>query len=299
MQKRTKKGQWDHIKAFGFFIPVLLVFTIFVFTPFFKTLYLSFFEWNLISPKKTFVGLSNYIALFQDPVTVKVLSNTFVYILIMLVVNFIVPYIMSYMMAIMLKKGQNFYKGAIFLPYVISLVVGSILYLWILNPVSGPIGLIARTFGIRLPIWSKTDGLVLLILSLITSWKLFGYNFIVLFAAVNNIPKEIIEVAKLDGISNWHIFKDIVTPMSSATGIYVLIITIVQGLQQGFTPIKVVTQGGPNYGSASLTYQSYHEAFTLYHIGKSSALSVLTMVLFMVLLALEFYFVERNVYYEN
>ena len=97
----------------------------------------------------------------------------------------------------------------------------------------------------------------------------------------------------------WKIFKDIVVPMSSATGIYVFITTIVQGLQYVFTPIKVVTQGGPNYASSNLIYMSYHEAFTLYKTGTSSAVSVMTMALFILLLVLEFRFVEKGVYYEN
>ena len=97
----------------------------------------------------------------------------------------------------------------------------------------------------------------------------------------------------------WKIFKDIVVPMSSATGIYVFITTIVQGLQYVFTPIKVVTQGGPNYASSNLIYMSDPEAFTLYKTGTSSAVSVMTMALFIILLVLEFRFVEKGVYYEN
>lgn len=89
------------------------------------------------------------------------------------------------------------------------------------------------------------------------------------------------------------IFLDIVVPMSSATEIYVLIITIVQGLQYVFTPINVITQGGPDNWSANLIYNSYKEGFLLFSTGSSSAFSVLTMLLFIVLLILEFRFVER------
>ena len=158
---------------------------------------------------------------------------------------------------------------------------------------------IPKAFGITLPIWSKTEGWVIAVLSVITSWKVFGYNFIVILAGVSGVSTEVIEAARLDDVPNWKIFRDIVVPMSSATGIYVFIITIVQGLQYVFTPIKVVTQGGPNYASSNMIYQSYHEAFTLYRTGVSSAVSVLTMALFIVLLLLEFRFVEKGVYYEN
>lgn len=116
---------------------------------------------------------------------------------------------------------------------------------------------------------------------------------------VSGVSMEVIEAARLENVPMWKIFKDIVVPMSSATGIYVFITTIVQGLQYVFTPIKVITQGGPNYASSNLIYMSYHEAFTLYKTGTSSAVSVMTMALFIILLVLEFRFVEKGVYYEN
>ena len=168
-----------------------------------------------------------------------------------------------------------------------------------LNPISGPVAIVAGWFGLKLPFWSKTEGWVIAVLCIITTWKTFGYNFINILAGVSGVSMEIIEAARLENVPMWKIFKDIVVPMSSATGIYVFITTIVQGLQYVFTPIKVVTQGGPNYASSNLIYMSYHEAFTLYKTGTSSAVSVMTMALFIILLVLEFRFVEKGVYYEN
>ncbi|WP_394264714.1 carbohydrate ABC transporter permease, partial [Anaerococcus octavius] len=136
-------------------------------------------------------------------------------------------------------------------------------------------------------------------LSLIASWKSFGYNYIVLLGGILGIDESVIEAAKLEGIGNFKLFKDIVIPMSSATGIYVLITSIVQGLQFIFTPIKVVTQGGPNYASSNLIYQSYHEAFVYYRTGVSAALSMITMLIFAILLFLEYKYIEKGVYYEN
>ncbi len=282
-----------------FLLPAGAAFLIFMFIPLANTIILSFFDWNMIKPVKKFVGLLNYITIFKDPITYKILGNTLAYILLLLLINFVVPYILSFVLSVVIKKGKNFYKAAFFLPSVISLVVGSILYIWILNPVSGPVAIIADLFGIQMPIWSKQEGAVILVLSLITSWKVFGYNFIVVLAGVTGVSTEIIEAAKIDNIPTYKIFLQIVLPMSSATGIYVFIITIVQGLQYVFTPIKVITQGGPYYASTNLIYQSYHEAFTLYRTGISSAYSVLTMLLFIILLVLEFKFVEKGVYYES
>lgn len=296
MKKRKAK---EHLLAGVFILPALIAFCIFMFWPLIRTIYLSFFDWNMIKPVKEFVGLQNYIDLFKDEVTYKILGNTVIYIVILLVLNFVAPYVVSFLLTFIIKKGKGFYKTAFFLPSVISLVVGSVLYVWILNPISGPVAIILKNFGMQLPTWSKTDGLVIVILSLITSWKVFGYNFIIVLGGVMGVSQEVIEAAKIDNISDFKIFTQIVLPMSSATGVYVLIMTIVQGLQYVYTPITVVTQGGPNNASSNLIYQSYHEAFTLYQTGDASALSVITMALFIVLLMLEFKFVEKGVYYEN
>ena len=285
--------------GYVFLIPSLVIFTVFMFYPVLDTLYLSFFEWNMVKPVKKFVGLDNYIAIFKDPVSWKIFGNTMFYILLLLVFNFVMPYILSFILSVIIKKGKNLYNVAFLLPTVISLVVGSILYTWILNPVSGPIAIIAKQFGITLPVWSKTEGWVIAVLSIITSWKSFGYNFIVILAGISGVPVEMIEAARIDNVPMRRIFFDIIVPVSSATGIYVLITTIVQGMQYVFTPIKVITQGGPNYASSNMVYMSYHEAFSLYQTGMSSAWSIITMILFIILLILEFKFVEKGVYYEN
>lgn len=294
MKKIKQKGL-----GYLFLIPSILAFAIFMFYPMAETVYLSFFDWNLVSPTKEFVGLDNYISFFTNPNTWKIMKNTLLYIAILLVFNLVMPYILSFVLSVIIKKGKGFYKAAFFLPSVISLVVGSILYTWILNPVSGPVAIICKYFGIAMPIWSKTEGWVIAVLCIITSWKAFGYNFIVILGGISGASQEVIEAARLDGVSMIKIFRDIIIPMSSATGIYVFIYTIVQGLQYVYTPIKVITQGGPNYASSNLIYMAYHEAFSLYRTGMSSATAVVTVVIFMILLILEFKFVEKGVYYEN
>lgn len=294
-----RENKKQTILGYVFLVPSLIIFSVFMFYPLAYTTYLSFFDWNMVKPVKEFVGFDNYIAVFTDPNTWKILGNTLCYIVILLIFNFVMPYILSFILSVIVRKGKGFYKAVFFLPSVISLVVGSILYTWILNPISGPIAIILEKFGITMPFWSKTEGWVIGVLCIITTWKSFGYNFINILAGVSGVSTEVVEAARLDNIPTWKIFKDIIIPMSSATGIYVFITTIVQGLQYVFTPIKVITQGGPNYASSNLIYGSYHEAFTLFKTGTSSAMSVLTMLLFIILLFLEFKFVEKGVYYEN
>ncbi len=229
----------------------------------------------------------------------KVLTNTLVYILILVVMNFLVPYILAFTLHFVVPKFKDFFKSAFFLPSFISMVVGSIVYNWILNPTSGPVARLLSFVGMDLPNWSVSENLVILVICYITAWKVFGYNFITLYAEISGVDNEVIESARLDNVPTWRIFKDIVGPMTSSTGLYVLIMAIVTGLQYVYTPISNLTQGGPAGASTNLIYESYHNAFVLFDTGHSAALSVVTLLIFVVLLFIQMRVTERGVYYAN
>lgn len=285
--------------ALLFIMPALSVFLLFMFYPLAYTLYLSFFRWNMVSPQMKFAALDNYICLLTSPVTMQVIENTLLYIVILVLLNFLLPYGLSFVNTFLMKRGKNIYKTLLFSSSLIALVVGAILFQWIFNPVSGPVAAVADMAGVTLPAWSKTPGLVIVIISLVAVYKAFGYNFLILLSGMNNVPEELIEAARLEKASNRNIFTRIVMPLTSSTAVYILIMTIVQGLQYVFTPIKVLTQGGPNDASSNIIYQGYDYAFTFYETGMSAALAIVTMIIFLLLLYLEFRYVEKGVYYEN
>ena len=282
-----------------FLLPTFVLFAVFMFWPLIRALYLSFFNWNMIRPTMNFVGLDNYIAIFQDPVMLRIMRNTFVYIAVLLALNFVMPFVLSFVLETVITRFKNLFKPILFIPSILSLVVGSMIYSWILNPIIGPVAHILDWFGIGMPVWSRTQGWVIVVISLITTWKVFGYNFIVLLGGISGVPSEVIEAARLDNIPLHKIFLNIVVPMSSAVAVYVFIMTIVQGMQFVFIPVHVLTQGGPNWHSSNLIYQAYHEAFIVFNTGRASALSILTLLLFGFLLWLQLKFVERGAYYEN
>lgn len=280
-------------------VPAMSIFTVFVFWPILRTIYLSFFDWNMISRNKKFVMLDNYTGILTDPVIYKSLGNTFLYIIFLGIFNFILPYIFAYALALLISKLKSFYRAMIFFPSIISLVVASLIFLWLFNPMSGPISKVYEIFGIESPFWLKTNGLVILLVSIITAWKIFGYNLILLLAGILEVPTELIESAKIDKLSNFQIFIYIVLPMTSSTALYVLIMTVVYGLQQVFVPINVLTQGGPNNGSTNLVYSIYQYAFTFFQTGRASALAIITTLFFFILISLKIKILEKGVYYEN
>lgn len=301
-QKNATKKYYERKErrlAFSLLAPTMIVFAVFMFWPVIYSAYLSFFKWNMVAPEKKYVGLKNYISIFNSAEFKITMANTLLYVILFIVLDVVLPYILSFLLNFMIKKMKSFYKVAYFVPSLISLVVGAIIMNWIWNSVSGPLAAIWKIFGGTFPAWTNTSGLVIVVIAIIVSWRMFGYNLIVLISAVDSVPMELIETAKLENTPNWEIFLKIVLPLTSSTGIYVLIISLVWGLQWSYTPLNVLTNGGPNNLSTNVIYEVYEKAFSLFSTGTASALSMVALVLFVILLLLEIKFVEKGVYYEN
>lgn len=291
-----EKNKWH---AFLFLLPSIFFFVVFSYWPLLQNLYLSFFSWNMVSPNMTFVGIENYTAVLGSEELIKILANTVVFVAIMLVLNFVLPYLFSFVLGHLIERGKGFYRSTLFMPATLSLAVASILFLWIYNPLAGPLSIVLSWFDVESPRWFKENWLVIFAICTIIGWKVFGYNLIVMLAAMLAVPKEMIEAAKLENASNWQIFKQIIVPMTSSTAIYVFTITVVFGLQYVLVPVNMLTQGGPDQGSSNLVYIIYHYAFVFFQTGKSAAFAIITMICYIAFLLFRTKYLEKKVYYEN
>lgn len=291
-----EKNKWH---AFLFLLPSIFFFVVFSYWPLLQNLYLSFFSWNMVSPNMTFVGIENYTAVLGSEELIKILANTVVFVAIMLVLNFVLPYLFSFVLGHLIQRGQGFYRSTLFMPATLSLAVASILFLWIYNPLAGPLSIVLSWFDVESPRWFKENWLVIFAICTIIGWKVFGYNLIVMLAAMLAVPKEMIEAAKLENASNWQIFKQIIVPMTSSTAIYVFTITVVFGLQYELVPVNMLTQGGPDQGSSNLVYIIYQYAFVFFQTGKSAAFAIITMICYIAFLLFRTKYLEKKVYYEN
>lgn len=291
-----EKNKWH---AFLFLLPSIFFFVVFSYCPLLQNLYLSFFSWNMVSPNMTFVGIENYTAVLGSEELIKILANTVVFVAIMLVLNFVLPYLFSFVLGHLIERGKGFYRSTLFMPATLSLAVASILFLWIYNPLAGPLSIVLSWFDLESPRWFKENWLVIFAICTIIGWKVFGYNLIVMLAAMLAVPKEMIEAAKLENASNWQIFKQIIVPMTSSTAIYVFTITVVFGLQYVLVPVNMLTQGGPDQGSSNLVYIIYQYAFVFFQTGKSAAFAIITMICYIAFLLFRTKYLEKKVYYEN
>lgn len=282
-----------------FLAPAALLFAVFVYLPLLQDLWLSFYSWNMVSPTMKFVGLDNFKTLLASPDVTKVLANTLLYIAVLLVLNFLLPYLFSFISAHCITRGNFFYRAALFIPSTVSLAVASILFLWVFNPLAGPLSIILSSFAVESPRWFKEPGLVIIAISLIIGWKVFGYNLIVLMAAMVDVPKELIEAAKLENASNWQIFRRVIVPLTSSTALYVFVVTVVFGLQYVLVPVNMLTQGGPDQGSTNIVYIIYQYAFTFFQTGEAAAFALLTMLVYAVFLLLKTKVLDKRIHYEN
>ena len=289
----------NSFQAALYLFPAGLLFLVFFYWPLLQNAYLSLFSWNMVSPNMKFVGAENFSVIFASPELWKILLNTVLFVVIMLVLNFVLPYIYSFILGHVVTRWSSFYRSALFLPSTLSLAVASILFLWIYNPLAGPLQIILSWFSLESPRWFKEDYLVIFAICTIIGWKVFGYNMIVMLAAMVAVPKELIEAAKLENASNWTIFRKIILPMTSSTAIYVFTITVVFGLQYVLVPVNMLTQGGPDQGSSNLVYIIYQYAFTFFQTGRSAAYAVITMVCYLLFLFVKNKYLEKKVYYEN
>lgn len=286
-------------EALLYIFPAAALFLIFFYWPLLQNIYLSFFSWNMVSPTMKFVGVENFTEILASAELLKILLNTVLFVAIMLVLNFVLPYIYSFVLGHLVHRWNAFYRSALFLPSTLSLAVASILFLWIYNPLAGPLSIILGWFDMESPRWFKENYLVIFAICTIIGWKVFGYNLIIMLAAMVAVPREMIEAAKLENASNWVIFKKIILPMTSSTAIYVFTITVVFGLQYVLVPVNMLTQGGPDQGSSNLVYIIYQYAFTFFQTGKSAAYAVITMVCYLAFLYVKNKYLEKKVYYEN
>ena len=289
---------WDRIRPLIYLLPAIMIFGLFIIYPICYNIYLSFYEWNMVSPAKDYVGLSNYTKFLSSALFKQAGLNTIGYILILLLFCFILPYFISFILGLVIKKGSKFYRAVLFFPTLLSLAVASVVFQWLFNSVNGPISIMLNAVGLKSPNWFQTPKYVIFAIGLLVAWRGFGYNLIIYLASIIDVPKELIEAAKLEGTSNWTLFWKVVLPLTSPTALYVFIVTFSFSLQWIVTPINMLTGGGPNNASNSLVYVIYQYAFRFFQSGTAAAVAIITLVIFLAVIIIEKE-LEKKVHYEN
>ncbi|MCZ8510900.1 sugar ABC transporter permease [Paenibacillus filicis] len=294
------KSVWRKVRPYVYILPALLPLLVFVYYPLYRSLQISFLQWNMVSPNPKWVGLSNYTNLLTSDEFWIAVKNTGFYALILLIGLFAAPFLVAFAVTRANSKWASFYKGAIFTPTVLSLSVSSIVFLWLLNPVIGVINHTLAAVGISGVNWLSDPFWAKWAVSLSVTWKEFGYNFIVLLAGLLAIPQEMSESARVQGLrSNFGLLRKIIIPMASGTLIYVFVTAIVVGIQDVFVPVEMLTNGGPNQSTSNLVFLVYQYGFQFFKSGLASATAIITFIAFLLLIIVQALVMDRRAYYEN
>ncbi len=301
--KKEKSGIALKRLRWGLFFlsPWFIGFLAFQFLPIFFTFFLSFTDYNATKEfafgNFNFVGLNNYGHLFTDPELLNSLGVTIKYALIAVPLALIVPLLFAVLVNSKHLMAPNLFRTLFFLPTVIPIVAGVLVFQGVLNPQSGWINLLLKVFGIDGPRWLSDPNWALPALNMLGLWAV-GNVMLIYLGALQSVPTEMYEAATLDGAGAISRFFRITIPMISPVIFYNVTLSIITAFQFFVVALLIGGRNGDPQG-ATMFYNLhfYREAFIFNNMGYASALALLLFVIVMILTGIMFRFAQRAVYY--
>lgn len=291
MSRRQKK---ENIFSYIFIGPQLIGFLCFVAFPLFFSIYLCFSYWNFID-LPVYVGGENFAAVFRDPIFWKSMGNTLIYICIVVQLTLLTSLILALLTNRKLPF-MKFYRAAFFLPMVTSTVAISMVWLFIYQPYGGVLNTILEGVGIsNPPHWLQDEFWARFAVSIVMIWLKIGYYYIIFDAGLKNIPTELYEAAEIDGANAFTKIKNITLPMLSSVMFFVSVMLFIDVFNM-FNEVYIMTAGGPNYSTYTLSMYIYFYAFTEFDMGRAAVASWVLFALVGVVTLIQFKVKKRLVY---
>jgi ABC-type sugar transport system permease subunit len=284
------------LAAWGYLLPAFAIYVVFWIGPAAYSLYLSFFDWDMASPVKTFVFLDNYRRVLTDPVAWTALRNTLVYVAATVVLGTAVGLGLALLVQA-LPRGRALYRFVLFLPVVTSITVVTLVWLFLLNTQVGPINVVLRALGVRGPNWLNDPTTALLGVVLVGLWKGFGYNVVLFTAGLTTIDREVYEAAAIDGAGRWGVFRHVTWPLLSPVTLFVVVISVIASFQV-FATVQIMTKGGPANATNVLVYHVWESAFRFFDVGYAAALATLMALLVAAVTVVQIRRGEARVHYQ-
>ena len=275
--------------------PQAAVIGVFFFWPAAQTVMQSFQQQDAFGTSTSWVGVENFVHLFQDRSYIESFKTTAIFSVSVAVFGIAISLLLAYF-ADRAIRGALVYKTLLIWPYAVAPAVAGVLWLFMFAPSIGVVAYALRKSGIDWNHLLNGDQAMLLII-MAAIWKQISYNFLFFLAGLSSIPKSLIEAAAIDGAKPWRRFWTIVFPLLSPTTFFLLVINIVYAFFDTFGIVDAATEGGPGKDTAILVYKVYYDGFKALDLGGSAAQSVIIMCIVVVLTVLQFRFVEKRVNY--
>ena len=299
MKKEKKEEQIIRLKHSGnvllFVLPALIPLIIFWIYPILRSIWISFTDWDFMTPNYNFVFLKNYIALFKDSRFYNALWNTFVF-----TAGTLIPTIAGGLgLALLLRKkfsGSGLFKFVLFSPWITPTVAVSIVWTWIFQPDGGIANVVLEFLNLPALEWISSSDTAMLSVIIVTVWKSLGYAMIFYLSALEKVPKELYEASSLDGAKKFRQVFDMTLPSISPTTFFLMIITMVNSLQ-AYDQIQILTQGGPSGSTRTLLYMYYQLGFEEFNMGGATAVAVVMIAITVLLSIIQFTASKKWVHY--
>ena len=262
-------------------IPMALL-VAFVVVPGIDLFRMSFTNWDGYSPSSSFIGLENYKSMFQNKDLWMSLKNNAVYFVVHLCM---IPVELAFAVLLTSKlRAAKFYKTMVFMPYIINGVAIAYAFSYFFSPINGAFDAILDVLhlGFLSRSWLSDIKIVNYVLSFVSLWRFSGYHVILFMAALQSLPQDVQEAARVDGANSWQMFKYIQIPAIMLMVDFVLFDNI-RGALQVFDIPFVMTGGGPGYASSTFTLYTISTAFTYSNFGLAATMAVAIMVMIVVI----------------
>jgi len=276
-------------------LPQLVISVVFFFYPAGQAIWQSLFIPDPFGLSTQFVGLGNFEFLFEDKYYRASFVTTAIFSTLVTLVAMI-PALFLAVLADRLIKGAGTYRTLLIWPYAVAPAVAGVLWLFMFNTRVGVVSWYLGHLGYD---WNHVlnDGEAMGLVVVASAWGRISYNFLFFFAALQAVPKSVIEAAAIDGAHFWRRFYTIVLPLISPTTFFLLVVNIVYAFFETFGVIHTITSGGPQQATTILVYKVFADGFVGQDLGSSAAQSVVLLVLVGFLTIVQFKFVEKRVHY--
>ncbi len=296
IRKNSSVKLTEKLVPWLFMIPALVPLIVFYLYPIGRSLWISFTDWDYISPEFNYVWLDNYVSLLTNPQFYTVLWNTLYFTL-----GTVIPTVIGGLFLAMLLtnqgKGMSIYRTIIFSPWVTPTVAISIVWSWIYEPKVGLANWLLSLVNIPALGWTSSTDWAMPAIIIVTVWKGLGWAMIFYMYALKKVPESLYEAADLDGASRVRKFIHITVPLISPTTFFLVVITMIDSLQ-AYDQIQVLTQGGPAGSTRTILYMYYQSAFEQFNMGSATAVATILVVLTAILAFLQFYLSRKWVHYQ-
>jgi multiple sugar transport system permease protein len=283
-KKRFVKGKIDW-GGYLMILPSYSIYVLFIFVPLVLTVIYSFTNYNLYKTK-VFIGFTNYIRLLDDFIFITAVKNTFIY----SIFAIIPPIALGLLLAVVLNgkvTGNKLCRVSVYIPYITSMVAASTIWYWIYDPAKGILNMAFNAVGLASKNWLFDTKMALGCIIVMTIWKTIGYNMIIYIAALQSVPAELYEAAKIDGATAIRKFFNITLPMLSPTTFFLFVMSCI-GSFNVFEQVSIMTDGGPSNSTTTIVHQIYQNAFQQFDMGYACSMTVVLIVITLVITIVNF-----------